>query len=124
MDTVDGKSNAHSGENQKASEAAPSAPTAPDVSAETPPRTQLQQRIETQRAQLLQACGVLRCLYEVLLHAEGDDAVSYAEAAHVAANLINNTVEELDSVRIGPLIDALVTISGGYGSRNSALYLT
>jgi hypothetical protein len=27
-----------------------------------------------------------------------DDAIFYAEAAHVAANLINNTAEELDSV--------------------------
>ena len=41
---------------------------------------------------------MLKCLYEVLLHAEGEDAVLYAEAAHVAANLINNTAEELDSV--------------------------
>lgn len=46
MDTVDGKSNAHSGENQKASDAARSAPTAPHVSAETSPRTQLQQRMD------------------------------------------------------------------------------
>jgi hypothetical protein len=114
MDTVDGKSNAHTNENQ----------TAPDVSAETPPRTQLQHHIRAQRRQLPQAHSVLACLYEVLLHAEGDDAVSYAEAAHVAANLIINTVEELDSVRIGPLIDALVTIPGGQGSRNRVLYLT
>ena len=44
--------------------------TDPDVSAETSPRTPLQQRIEAQRAQLLQAHGVLKCLYKVLLHAE------------------------------------------------------
>jgi uncharacterized DUF497 family protein len=31
---------------------------------------------------------VLRCLYDVLLHAECDDAVFYAEAALVAANLV------------------------------------
>jgi hypothetical protein len=124
MDTVDGKSNAHSGENQNPSDAPSSAPSDRDVSAESVPRTQLQQRVETQRAQLLQAYGVLTCLYEVLLHAEGEDAVVYAEAAHVAANLINNAVEELDSVRIGPLINALVTISGGYEPRNRALYLT
>jgi hypothetical protein len=37
----------------------------------------------------------------VLLHAECDDAVFYAEAACVAANLVNNTAEELDSVHIG-----------------------
>jgi hypothetical protein len=93
MDTVDGKSNAPSSENQNSS----------DVSAETSPRTPLHQRIEAQRARLLQAYSVLGCLYEVLLHADGDDAVVYAEAAHVATNLISNTVEELDSVHIGPL---------------------
>ena len=96
MDTVNGKSNAHSGGNQNAS----------DVSAETPPRTPLQQRIETQRMQLLQALGVLTCLYEVLLHAEGDDAVVYAEAAHVAANLVSNSVEQLDSVHVRRLSEA------------------
>ena len=69
-----------------------------DVSAETRLRTPQQQRIEAQRAQLLQAHGVLMCLYEVLLHAECDDAMFYAEAAHVAANLVDNTAEELDSV--------------------------
>jgi hypothetical protein len=62
--------------------------------------THLQQRIEAQRAQLLQAHGVLWCLHEVLLHAECDDAVFYAEAAYVAANLINNTADELDSVHL------------------------
>ena len=43
---------------------------------------------------------MLRCLYEVLLHAECDDAVFYAEAALVAANLVNNSAAELDSVRL------------------------
>ena len=87
---------AHSGENQNAS----------DVSAETPPRTPLQQRIETQRMQLLQALGVLTCLYEVLLHAEGEDAVVYAEAAHVAANLVSNTVEAVGQRARGRLTEA------------------
>ena len=90
MDPVDGKSNARSGEKQKAS----------DVSAETSQRTPLQQRIEAQRVQLLQAHGVLQCLYKVLLHAEDDDALYYAETAHVVANLINSTAEELDSVNL------------------------
>jgi hypothetical protein len=49
---------------------------------------------------------VLVCLYEVLLHAEGEDAVVYAEAPHVAANLVNGAVEQLDSVHIGRLIVA------------------
>jgi len=56
-------------------------------------RAQLEQTIEAEREQLLQARGVLTCLYEVLLHAEGDDAVSYAQAAHAVASLIDRTVE-------------------------------
>jgi hypothetical protein len=99
MDKVDDPSDAGSGRDDTASDA-PSALLDSDVPAETSPRTPQQQRIEAQRAQLLQAHGVLRCLYEVLLHADCDDAVFYAEAACVAANLINNTAEELDSVHL------------------------
>jgi hypothetical protein len=43
---------------------------------------------------------VLVCLYEVLLHADGEDAVVYAEVAHVAAKIVNDAVEQLDSVHI------------------------
>jgi hypothetical protein len=89
MDRPDDTSRPHSGRNQHAADAPSSALP-----------THLQQRIEAQRAQLLHAHGVLRCLYEVLLHAECDDAIFYAEAAYVAANLINNTAEELDSVHL------------------------
>lgn len=78
-------------------------------------RSRLEQTIEAQREQLRQAHGVLTCLYEVLLYAEGDDAVSYAQAAqaaHAAARLINKSVEDLDSVRIKPMLDALMASSG------------
>jgi hypothetical protein len=71
----------------------------------------LEKTIKQQRAQLLQAHGVLTCLYEVLLHADGEQAVPYAQAAYVAANLINKSAEELDSVRIWPLIEALASSS-------------
>jgi hypothetical protein len=74
--------------------------------------TRLERAIEAQREQLLQAHGVLTCLYEVLLYAEGDDAINYAQAAHAAARLINKSVEDLDSVRIRPLIEELVLKSG------------
>lgn len=50
---------------------------------------QLEKTIKQQRTLLLQAHGVLTCLYEVLLHADGEQAVSYAQAAYVAASLIN-----------------------------------
>jgi hypothetical protein len=90
------------------------------VSGETPPAagdrrvsnrsllTRIERAVEAQREQLLQAHGVLTCLYEVLLYAEGDDAINYAQAAHAAARLINKSVEDLDSVRIRPMIDELV----------------
>ena len=77
----------------KASDAAPSSS-----------QTQLALRIEAQRAQLLQAHGVLVCLHDALLYAEDDHAVSYAEAAHVAADLVSDSMEELDRLHVKPLI--------------------
>lgn len=58
---------------------------------------------------------MLTCLYEVLLHAEGDDAVSYAQAAHAVAEIIDRTVEHLDSVRLKPLFDAMESWIAEYG---------
>jgi hypothetical protein len=77
-----------------------------------PAITRIERAIEAQRAQLLQAHGVLTCLCEVLLYAEGDNAVEYAQAAHVAAVLINKSVEDLDSVRTRPMIVELVLKTG------------
>ncbi len=68
---------------------------------------QLEKTIQMQREQLLQAHGVLTCLYETLLHADGEQAVSYAQAAYVVRSLIDKSAEELDSVRISPLLDVL-----------------
>lgn len=68
----------------------------------------LEKTIQEQRKQLLQAHGVLTCLYEALLYAEGELAVSYAQAADVARDLIDTSAEQLDSVRISPLLDGLV----------------
>jgi hypothetical protein len=50
-------------------------------------------------------------LYEVLLHAECEEAVSYAQATYVARGLIDKSAEEVDSVRIAPLLDALAPAS-------------
>jgi hypothetical protein len=90
---------------------------APNVSPETSrsPTTLLEQAIETERRRLLHVHGVLHCLYEVLLYADGEDAVLYAEAAHLAAIMVDESVERLDSTRIKPLIDALKTELGGHG---------
>ena len=77
-------------------------------------RYRLQKTIEEQRKVMMQAHGVLMCLYDVLLHAEGEDAVSYAQAAFVAASLINKSAaEELDLVRLYPMLDVLAPLNAG-----------
>lgn len=65
----------------------------------------LERVIEDQRTKLSQAHAVLKCLYEVLLHAEGRDAVPYAEAAHLTARLLAESIDRLDPLRLKPLID-------------------
>ena len=49
----------------------------------------------------------MTCVREVLLYAEGDDAVIYAEAANAAAVLANDAAEGLNSARLKPMLDAL-----------------
>lgn len=63
--------------------------------------------IEAERAQLLQAYSLLKCLYETLLYAEEEDAVLHADVANVAAKLIDESVTRLDLVRLAPMIEAL-----------------
>jgi hypothetical protein len=70
-------------------------------------QSRLEQTIEAERSKLLQANAVLRCLYEVLLYAEGEDAIQYAEAAHVVSTLIDDSVARLDLVRLRPQIEEL-----------------
>jgi hypothetical protein len=77
---------------------------APRVSAEP---SKLEQAIDAERSRLLQVHGVLHCLYEVLLYADGEDASTYAEAAHLAAMLIDDVVANLDPVKLRPMIEAI-----------------
>ena len=60
----------------------------------------LEQAIAAERAKLVSAHAVQKCLYEVLLYAEGEDAVAYAEAAHVVATLVEGAVDKLDSAHL------------------------
>jgi hypothetical protein len=60
----------------------------------------LEQAIAAERAKLVSAHAVQKCLYQVLLYAEGEDAVVHAEAAHVVATLVENAVDKLDSVSL------------------------
>ena len=74
---------------------------------DTREQSRLEQTIEAERGKLLQANAVLKCLYEVLLYADGEDAVTYAEAAHVVSTLIDDAVARLDLVRLRPQIEEL-----------------
>jgi hypothetical protein len=85
--------------------------------------TRLEQTIEEQRAQLLQAHGVLMCLYEALLYADDADAVNYAQAAQAAANLVNEAVEKLDSVRLRPMLAELIPNSAFRVEEPRVVYL-
>ena len=80
-----------------------------NAAAETSQRspTQVERFLEVQRRKLLQAHSVLHCLYEVLLYADGEDTVTYAEAAHLAAILVDDVIEQLDTARLQPMIEAL-----------------
>ena len=94
---------------------------------QAPPRdpnlatTHFEQHIESERRSLLQVHSVLHCLYEVLLYAEGEDAIMYAEAAHLAAMMVDETTAQLDWMRIKPLIDAMKLESGGSGGGGFAV---
>lgn len=76
-----------------------------DDTAKTP--SQLEQAIEAERERLLQIHSVLHCLYEVLLYAEGEEAATYAEAAHLAAMLVDDVVANLDPLKLRPMIEAM-----------------
>jgi hypothetical protein len=60
----------------------------------------LEQLIKEQRANLISAHSVQQCLYQVLLYADDDDAVIYAEAAHVVAAMMNDIAEKLDPLKV------------------------
>ncbi len=60
----------------------------------------LEQAIAAERVKLVSAHAVQKCLYQVLLYAEGEDAVVHAEATQVVAALVANAVDKLDSVNL------------------------
>jgi hypothetical protein len=48
----------------------------------------LERTIDTQRAELIRAQAVQRCVYEVLLYVVGEDAFMYAKAARLVTMII------------------------------------
>jgi hypothetical protein len=71
-----------------------STPPAKDVSAET--SSLRDQAIEAERKTLMQVHSLLHCLSEVLLHADGEDAILYAQVAQLGAELLDDSVARLE----------------------------
>lgn len=81
-----------------------------------PPRT-LEEAIENVRTLLREVRGMLYCLSEVLQYADDPDSVLHAEVAHAAQRWISDSAEQLDLVKLRPLIEA-VRQRGGETSGN------
>lgn len=56
----------------------------------------LEDLIKKERAELMQVFSILRCLYGVLLHADGDDSTSHAVTANVCAQLTSESANRLE----------------------------
>ena len=79
-----------------------------------PPPQTLEEAIERVRTLLLEVRAMLHCLSEVLQYSDDNDCVMHAEVAHAAARWINDSVADLDMVKLRPMIEA--TRKRGYGS--------
>ena len=77
------------------------------LAAQLPPPRTLEEAVERVRTQLMEGRAMLHCLSEVLLYADDADSVTHAEVAHCIARWINYSAEQLDLVKLQPLIDAL-----------------
>lgn len=60
----------------------------------------LAELIEHERGELLQIHAMVRCLNDVLLHADDDDSTLHADVAQVIARLLNESVVRLEGVRV------------------------
>jgi hypothetical protein len=58
----------------------------------------LEELIEAERVNLMQVQAVARCLYEVLLYSDDDDATLHADVAKVIARLIEEAVDSLAKI--------------------------
>ncbi|MFC4310734.1 hypothetical protein ACFPN2_16695 [Steroidobacter flavus] len=67
----------------------------------------LEEALETVRTQLIEGRAMLHCLSEVLLYADDTDSVIHAEVAQAVARWISHSAEQLDLVKLQPLIDAI-----------------
>lgn len=84
----------------------------PPDGAPPPPRT-LEEAIENVRTLLREVRGMLYCLSEVLQYADDPDSVLHAEVAHAAQRWISDSADQLDLVKLRPLIEAVRQRGGG-----------
>lgn len=84
----------------------------PPDGASPPPRT-LEEAIENVRTLLREVRGMLYCLSEVLQYADDPDSVLHAEVAHAAQRWISDSADQLDLVKLKPLIEAVRQRGGG-----------
>jgi hypothetical protein len=61
--------------------------------------TALSELIERERMELMQVHAMVRCLNDVLLYSDDDDASMHADVALVIARLVNESVGRLETVR-------------------------
>jgi len=106
---------ATTGENAHLSETARRGPPAANVRAAEKAADRSSDRpnalaalIEEERGHLMEVRAMLKCLYEVLLYADGNDSIEYADVANVAARLIEDCVERLEKL--------VARLNGGAGS--------
>jgi hypothetical protein len=113
MAKIDDTSFPHSGRNH-AAENVPAETHPPGHGSNERPRLRsIEQTIAAERSQLLQAEAVIHCLSEVLLYTEGEHSIRHADAARLAARLIDESVERLDPVRLKPLLEGTDAHVGG-----------
>lgn len=72
--------------------------TAPVTGSASRGANSLEVLIDAERVELMQVFGILRCLYEVLLYSDDDDATSHADVARVCSMLIDECVRRLEVI--------------------------
>ncbi len=77
-----------------------------------PPPATLEEAIERVRTHLMEGRAMLHCLSEVLLYADDPDSVTHAEVAQTISRWINYSAEQLDLVKLRPLIEAIRRAQG------------
>jgi hypothetical protein len=59
-------------------------------------RQQSEDSLTRARRKLMQVHSLLHCLSEVLLHADGEDAILYSQVAQLGAELLDDSVARLE----------------------------